>query len=447
VKVIQLPFCYHPDPPGGTEVYVEALARELRHRGGNVVIAAPGPHNNTGEHNGTRVRHFQLREAIADPSELYGEGDGDAAREFERVLDEETPDLIHLHAFTRGVSLRIVRAAKRRGLPVFFTYHTPTVTCLRGTLMRWGAEICEGAMAQSACAACFLHGKGVKRTLAKMVGSFSPASSALLGRLGSGGAWTALRAPEFVHLRHRCVRSLFQEVDRVIAVCEWVKALLILNEVPESKITLSRQGLAQSGGGHPSTDLRGPSPGAPLRVAFLGRLDPTKGVDVLLRAVRSLPGANLALDVYGIAQGEAGERYAATLRQLAAGDPRVTFHQPLPAARVVEALRGYDLLAVPSQWLESGPLVVLEAFAAGIPVMGSRLGGVAELVEHEVNGLLIQADDVTAWAVAFERCLREPSLMETLRRGIRAPRTMATVADEMLALYSDTIKSPALQPA
>jgi hypothetical protein len=75
--------------------------------------------------------------------ELYGEGDQTAAREFAKILDEERPDVGHLHAFTRGVSLRMARKAKRRGVKVVFTYHTPTVSCQRGTLMHWGCGASE----------------------------------------------------------------------------------------------------------------------------------------------------------------------------------------------------------------------------------------------------------------------------------------------------------------
>ena len=95
-------------------------------------------------------------------SELYGEGDELAAREFEKILDEEEPDLVHLHAFTRGVSLKIVRAAKARQIPVVFTYHTPTVTCTRGTMMRWGRIPCDGEMLGRRCTACTLHGLGIE---------------------------------------------------------------------------------------------------------------------------------------------------------------------------------------------------------------------------------------------------------------------------------------------
>jgi len=444
MKVVQLPFCYHPDPVGGTEVYVEALARHLAGRGVTAIVAAPGERTRLYNHNGIRVRRFRVSADVEDPGELYGEGDEVATREFEQILEEEQPDLVHLHALTRGVSLRIARAAKARKIPVYFTYHTPTVTCLRGTLLRWGTEICAGEMASSPCAACALHGMGLNRFAANTLSHVPPVLGRWAGRCGlKGGAWTALRMPEFVEQRHRAVRALLSEVDHVIAVCDWVRDLLRLNGVPSEKITLSRQGLADA---NVAPD---PQPGSigprELRVVFLGRLDPTKGADLLIEAIRRLPQFKVSLDLYGAAQGEAGEKYEQKLNALAGGDQRIRFHSPVAPSQVVALLQNHDLLAVPSQWLESGPLVVLEAFAAGVPVLGSNLGGIRELVEHGINGFLVEHDKVEAWAAALEKCANDPQFLSGLRQGIRPPRTMATVADEMLALYHTTMRRSANQ--
>ena len=370
VKVLQVPFAFHPDPVGGTEVFVEALSNRLRGQGVECIIAAPGAAS-CGEQAGLRVWRYPVGTELRDLREMYGEGDATAAAAFDGILERERPDVVHLHAQTRGVSLRLLRLAKRRRIPVAYTYHTPTATCMRGTLLRWGQEVCDGRMDESLCTACTLDGKGVNRAAARCLAALPAAVSALPGRWGlHGGAWTAWRMRELVALRQRCAREFLGEADAIVAVCEWVRAVLLRNGVPAEKITLSRQGLCQELGEAKaeSGKRKAESGNSPLRVAFLGRLDPTKGVEILLHALKSIPGAKLALDIYGIAQGSGGEAYADSLRQLAAGDPRITFHAPVPASRVVETLRGYDLIAVPSQWLETGPMVVLEAFAAGTTI-------------------------------------------------------------------------------
>lgn len=446
LTVLQIPFTYHPDPVGGTEVYVEALAQRLRAHGVESVVAAPGQGNEVTMHGGMRIRRYALSETVGDLRELYGEGDGTAASNFEEVLDSEKPELVHLHAQTRGVSLRMLRAARRRRIPVVYTYHTPTATCQRGTLLHWGTKACEGVMHARDCTACALHGNGLPRPAAALLATLPEVVSALPGRAGlSGGMWTAVRMRELVALRQRCARAFLTEADHVVAVCEWVRNVLLRNGVPPEKITLSRQGLCQEDAANSESGKRKAESGtAPRRIAFLGRLDPTKGVDVLVRAVRAVPELHLSLDVYGIAQGTAGEGYAAALRKLAEGDARITFLPPVPASQVVQTLRGYDLLAVPSQWLETGPMVVLESFAAGVPVLGSRLGGIAELVQDGVDGVLVEPASVTAWTAALRTLATEPDRHARLRAGIRPPRTMTTVAAEMAVLYRNLVERSSL---
>lgn len=460
MTVLQVPFTYHPDPMGGTEIYVEALAERLKSHGVDSIVVAPGGENTVAERHGLRVRRYALGAEVPDPRDLCGEGDAAAAANFERALDEERPDLVHLHAQTRGVSLRCLRAARRRRIPVVYTYHTPTATCQRGTLLRWGAEVCEGLMHARDCTGCALHGKGLPRPVAALLAALPEAASALPGRAGlRGGFWTAVRMRELVALRQQCARAFLAEANHVVAVCEWVRTVLLRNDVPADKITLSRQGLCQedtkaesgkqkvesrqlaAGVSAFCSPLSALGGGPPLRVAFLGRLDPTKGVDVLVRSVRAAADLRVAVDIFGIAQGAAGEHYARRLRELAAGDARIGFQPPLPASEVVARLRDYDLLAAPSQWLETGPLVVLEAFAAGVPVLGSRLGGIAELVRDGVDGVLVEAASVPAWTAALRTVATEPDLRARLRAGIRPPRTMTAAAAEMAALYRRLLES------
>jgi glycosyltransferase involved in cell wall biosynthesis len=81
-------------------------------------------------------------------------------------------------------------------------------------------------------------------------------------------------------------------------------------------------------------------------------------------------------------------------------------------------------------------MVVLEAFAAGIPVIGSRLGGIEEQVQHEVDGLLVEPASVSAWAEALRRISQSPPLLAHLRAGVRPPRTMMRAADEINSVYA-----------
>ena len=435
MKVLHVPYCFRPDTVGGTEVYVEALAREQQRRGLEVAVAAPGPTTSDYRLDGLAVRRFATA-TDATVSVLYGAGDPVASAAFARVVHDERPDVVHLHAFTSAVSVLTAHAARQQGARLVFTYHTPTVSCQRGTLLRWGRQVCDGRLRARTCSACGLHGAGVLWPASLALAGVPARVGIGLGRLGlAGGAWTGLRMTDLVQQRHAAVRRFLQQMDHVVVVCGWAGDLLLGNGVPAEKLTLSRHGLPP----RPAGGVARPAgPGArrdALRVAYVGRLDPTKGVDVLVRAVRALPSADVELHVFGLVQGAAATAYQRSIRALAADDRRIQFGAPVPSDAVPALLAGYDVLAVPSRWLETGPLVVLEAFQAGVPVVGSRVGGIGELVHDGEDGLLVTPGSAADWSAALRRLAGDPQLVQRLRRGVRPPRSIAAVADDMDTVY------------
>lgn len=446
MKVLHVPYCYYPDPVGGTEVYVASLARVQQARGYEVAIAAPAGQNRTYFHDGLPVHRFGIAGRI-DLRQLYGEGDPTAVANFEEVLDRFRPDVLHLHAFTSAVSAPLAQAARSRKIPVVFTYHTPTVTCCRGTMLRWGTRVCDGEMRVKRCARCMLHGKGSPKLASWLLGTLPERIGSFVGTTGlEGPLWTALRGTELVGIRHVAVkRFLGEESDHIFAVCEWVRSALVANGVPPGKITLSRQGspYAASGpGSNPGAIPREPS--SPVRFAFLGRVDPIKGLAVLIEALAMMPEAGLRLDVFTVVQGEHAKERQKILVDRARADRRIQFMPALDATGVVEHLRGYDALLVPSQGLETGPLVIYEAFAAGIPVIGSALGGIAELVGNGDNGLLIDPPgSAAAWVEGIKRLVEEPGLLRKLKAAPKPMRTAEDAANDAAGVYATLVHSDA----
>ncbi|HAN47228.1 MAG TPA: glycosyl transferase group 1 [Cyanobacteria bacterium UBA8156] len=428
MQVLHVPYIFHPDPVGGTEVYVQNLIRALQTLGWQGAIAAPGKTTHHYLWQDLPVYRYGLN-PNPNPSEIYGPGDAVSLPAWRDILQTVQPAIVHFHALTSGVSLRHLQAAKALGLPVVFTYHTPTVSCQRGTLLRWGQEICGGNLAVSPCGPCALQGLGVPQPLAQVLGRLP---GTLTQRWPDRrGLWTALKFGGLVTQRQQVFYDVMAEATAIVAVCRWVQDLLIANGVPPQKITLCRQGTQADAVDQPAA----PHPAA-LRVACLGRFDPVKGMGVLIAAWQAMPHARIALDLYGVGNPD----YGAKLRAMAANDPRITFREPVAAEQVVPTLQQYDLLAVPSQCLETGPLVVYEAFAAGVPVVGSDLGGMAELVVSGVDGRLVRPhDDPLAWARVFQELTANPESLQRWRSGVQSPRTMDEVAIEMVALYGSLL--------
>jgi glycosyltransferase involved in cell wall biosynthesis len=432
MKVLQVPFHYYPDAVGGTEVYVSALAQRLLEHGTDVEIAAPADAGAAYFHNGIRVHRFGVTTTPSDLAMLYGEGDAVATRQFTQILQRTQPDLVHLHAMSPAVSLQVLREIKRQGVPVVFTCHIPGITCPRGTLLRYGERVCDGVWGSQKCTSCALQSRGLPIPLAVLIAALPISTGRQLAARGlRGSGITALRMRDLQTTRRRALVGFLSEVDRIVAVSDWLRQMLISNGVNPDKVVLCRHGSSQRASRQqaaPPTQRRDF-----FKLAFLGRLSAIKGVHVLVEALRKSPDLAIKLDIFGIVQDDL--EYVDSLRKRIGNDRRIQLLVPLLNEEVVDRLRGYDALAVPSQWMETGPLVVYDAFLAGIPVIGSNRGGIAELVTHERNGLLVEPNDPRAWAAALERLTSDKQLLQQLRAGIRAPRSMTDVAAEMLNLY------------
>ncbi|HEX3883728.1 MAG TPA: glycosyltransferase [Stellaceae bacterium] len=433
VDVLHLPYTYFPDAPGGTEVYVAGLVAALRREGVGCAVAAPG--KEAAEYSYSDAPVFRFATARdAGLAQAYGAPDAEAERSVRALLARLRPRIVHLHARTAAVSGALVDAAREVGAKTVFTYHTPTVSCARGTMMRLGRVPCDGVLDRRRCTACVFAQHGVPPLMRDALASVPEAIGARLGRAGlGGGAFTALRLPALIGAGHRRFHELMHKVDRVVAVCEWVREVLRMNGVPEDKLLLCRQGLVR-GCATPMARARAIAPRTPLRLGYFGRLDPTKGADLLAAALRRVPRAPVQLAIYGVRQ-PGRDDYADSLGRAALEDPRITLLPALPPEQVGAAMGQCDLVAVPSRCLETGPLVVLEAFAAGVPLLGARLGGIAELVTDGIDGVLVPPDDAGAWAAAIAALATAPERVAALRAGIRPPRTMRAVAGEMASLY------------
>ena len=432
-SVLHVPYTWFPDECGGTEIYVAGLIAALRSHRIDGAVAAPAKFASRFDNNGIAAYRFAIS---AQPSlaHVYGAPDEVAAASFAKICHDLKPDIVHVHARSAAVSESLAVAARSAGAKLFFTYHTPTVTCVRGTMMLMGRQPCDGVLQPARCTTCVLQSHGIPQwagvalrlTPSRLVDGISAAG-------WRGSLATGLQVSRFTAQAPMRFHSFISQFDRVVGVCQWADDVLAANGVPKSQRVLCRQGYT----GPPATLRRmepGASrdPGAPLRMAWFGRLAPMKGLDIVVEALQKIPNAPVRLDVFAIDQ-PGQDAYASQIRNVA--DGRIAFRNKLPADAVVTEMAGYDLMAVPSRCLETGPLVVYEAFAAGVPVLGTRLGGIAELVSDGVDGVLVEGSDPANWAAAISALAQDSDRLAELRRGVRPPRNMDQVAAEMAHHY------------
>ena len=432
MRILHVPYTYAPDPIGGTEHYVRALAEQLQVHGCNCTIAAPGPKTSRSWQGGLEVFRFAGSEAH---EAAQGVADPIAAAGFQRILAEVRPHIVHLHARTAAVSELLLQAARAAGARTVVTYHTPTLSCMRGTMLHHGRQPCDGVLEASRCTSCVLRSHGLAGPLASALAQLPAPVGRTLQHLGlRRGAWLAPRMRQIVEDHIARTHRFLSQADLVIAPCQWVLDLLLANGLAAERLRLCRQGLT-----HPLPNEalpQAPLLEGPLRLGFFGRLDPTKGIEVLIKAMQRIPSAPLDLVIHGVGQ-QGSEGWSDQLQALARSDTRIRFLPPMDAGQVLPAMAKFHLVVAPSLWLETGPLVVLEAFAAGTPVLGSDLGGISEVVRTGGDGQLVAPGDVCAWADALAQLAEDPSPIWRWRVAIKQPRTMVQVASEMAGYYRE----------
>ncbi|NUN94324.1 MAG: glycosyltransferase [Verrucomicrobiae bacterium] len=431
MKIVCVVGWYYPESSGGSEVYVAGLVRELRRLGHEPLVAAP--HNADAarayEHEGIPVYRYPAG-ATYRRAEAFGRRPPASAEILTRWLRATRPDLVHFHSWTHGAGYWHVRAARAAGFRVFLTFHTASAFCARGTMKRWDRVVCDGEIRIARCAACYFHKRGLPRALAWTLAG-AAAQLPTLGARMPDRFGTALRYPRSLALRRRQIGETWEACERVIGVCQWVCDALARNGCPRSKLVMMRQGCDTPAERPPARSTVRPL----RRIGFLGRLDHVKGVMLLTSAVKRLPlSMDFSLELKGIPQDE--EYYRALVAEIA-DDPRIHLLEPSSPAAVKDWLAELDLLVVPSRWMETGPLVIYEAFAAGVPVLGARQGGIRELIEENVNGLLFEPGSVADLVRILRQIHAQPEVLTRLRQGIGRTRSMRDVARETDLLYRE----------
>ena len=412
---------------GGAETYYLTVGSELERMGHEVAYFSMKHPNNLPckwdkyfvtqrEYNDVKNPLSAVRDGIAL---IYSP---EAKRNFQALCEEFRPDVVHLNNVHRQITLSILDAPylKEHHVPVVYTAHDYVTIC-PGYLMLDG----EGRV----CDACLEDGK-YRHCIENRCVKGSRAKSAL----------AALEA-SFNRSHHSNER-----IDRVIAPSRFMRSKLIEGGWPEGKV-LALQNFADdailaraSGVANDVTDRESPY------LLFFGRLSAEKGVDVLLRAFDAAA-PSLPRDMRLIVVGDGPD--AAEFRELAVSldsAPRIEF----AGYQTGDALQIYveraSLAIASSRWRENMPYSIVEAFAAGTPVVGARIGGIPELVANGVTGFACEPGDVATMADAMvrgaEAFLDAPvyvRMQESCRAYVRENCSRDKFMDQLVELYEEAV--------
>ncbi len=302
------------------------------------------------------------------------------------LIRTEKPDLLHLHNPYPLISPWIVRTAQAHGLPVVHTVHNYRQVCANGLYFRDG-HVCQDCKGRAFPLPAVVHScyRGSK------------AQSVVMA--------TALT----VH------RGTWRGVDRYLALTEAIAAHLREFGIPDDRITVKPNAIAD------------PGPPAPLGEGFLfaARLSAEKGLPLLLDAWARQPAGTLRIagdgPLRGLAEAAAAER------------ADVVYLGPQDQAGVRAAMRDSAIVLVPSTWHDVLPTVILEALAAGRPVLGTDLGGIPSLV-GDAGWTVPPTADAVAAALPVARA-GAPELAARARKRYESTFTPELITTRLVQVY------------
>lgn len=426
---------YAPESWGGTEQYVAALAKTQKTQGSRVLVMAPvaGTSSLDAMHQGIAVLRWNPHAAEDHPASWTNR------------LHASGADVLHLHGWTPLCGPAQLQSAADMGLATVVTVHTPAVVCATGTKLHCGETLCDTVNDPKRCAACWLHAQGVPKVLSELAAALPESWSRFsLARLpGRGrripGALAQMQA------RHASVRVELQIADRVVAVCHWLHRDLLAMGAPIVRTVVCAQGVdadwvhAESTPSAPA--LPNKKPDDALRVAFVGRWDRVKGLDLLLSALQAMP-KNQSFQLHlamSPASDDTARNYRDRMLPRIRADQRVHLIEGADRAAVRQLMQQSDVLAIPSQCLETGPLVALEARALGCFVLGSDLGGLRELLADDDSAQLLPFDSVSHWTEALVD-LHARRLKPGFGANSKPVRTSKDVEREMREIYRQALE-------
>lgn len=366
------------------------------------------------------------------------------------VLHVIQPDVLHVHNL-HNLSFDLVPDARRSGAAVVATLHDYTLVCPSGgqRVQREEAHICH-TIDPDRCARCFgespyavqmsmgrvvrhPRAAGAVRTVGRALLAHAPRAAARVATGLRQAAGVAV-APEDIRARLAGARAVLDDIDLLVAPSSSIAEEFARLGADHTRVRVSDYGLT------PIAAVPRREPQLPIRVGTVGTLAWHKGVHVAIEAVRTLPPGTCELRVFG--HPGTFPDYTADLRARAALLP-VTFMGGFDEDQVAGVFADIDLLLVPSLWLENSPLVIHEAFMAGVPVVGSRIGGIATLVQDGWNGALVEPGSPQALGCALRRLVDRPATIGEWAARLPRVKSIAEDACQWEAMYADVLAARA----
>jgi glycosyltransferase involved in cell wall biosynthesis len=449
VKILLTTHQFLPEFSSGTEVLTFELAKGLQKLGHDVSVFTGFPAADDIEdserfdsyvHKGipvTRFHHGRVPMGECDNIVEAEYNNQFLATYFRKYLEELEPDLVHFFHLQR-LSASAIDVCHDLDIPMVMTPTDFWLVCPMNQLRKPDNSLCTGPDASSIN--CLKHIVALTQSglIAILVGMCPTMFLGLAvgamcrGDKPNSGSLSLVRA---LTERPAFLKARMNKLDKVVVPTHLMEKMLQDNGLRQEKMLFLPFGInLQYLESAPKVERS-----EVLRVGFIGTLAEHKGAHVLIEAVRLLSlEKNLDVRLYG--KLDDFPNYVEQLKEAVGADRRVRFSGSFPNQNIGEVFSDLDVLVVPSIWYENTPLVIYSAQAAGCPVIASNLGGMAEVVQHENNGLLFEAGDASDLAAKLKLLIDAPDVLGRLADNAKNPKSVTEYATELAEIYDSVIK-------
>ncbi len=467
MRILQVVHDFLPTHTAGTEVYCHDLSVALRDRGHEVAVFCweDGPLEHPYRMETESLDGLRVYRVIKPKkhNELLSYLDAGVEERFEEVIAAFEPAIVHFqHLLNLSITLPAIAAA--HNIPTVMTLPDYWYLCPWGQLVpgQWDqrrccdprVELCS-AVDFTRCASCtssplppliyiwlerILKARPQAQTIQRVIKrglEYLDHPGWISARLRRMAAKLEPEvSPPLIEERFCAVQQMFSTLDLVIAPSRFIRTIYRGCGIKPRRFIYSDYGMNIFA---PQPQQRQRHANGP-RFGFIGTPVRHKGVHVLISAFNAIR-SGATLELYGnFAHDRA---YAARVRAMI-DNPAIKIEGAFDNEHIAAVLARFDALIIPSIWYENSPLTIHEAYIAGVPVIASNIGGMAELVAHDETGLQFEVGDASDLRAKLELLIAEPERFARYRRKIDEIHIKSTVENaEEIEQYYQTLTAAA----
>jgi len=368
MRVLKIIHGFPPDYMAGSEVYSYYLAKELINQNIETFVFTRVENEFDDNYKIYNEQYENINiQRVNKPKKdyLYEDKfyDKNIDEIFENYLLEIKPDIVHIGHLSH-LSTNIIKIIKKYNIPIVYTIHDFWLFCIKGQMINKNNEICKQPSVEN-CLACSNYLVQYKQV-----------------------------EEAFNHMR-----EAINLIDVFISPSHTLRNFFTKQGIDKDKIKYLKYGFDTQ---KIKFDKKKFTKTSKINFGFMGRVIPTKGIKVLVEAFKELPEETLF--VYGNIGAQ--KRFLET--------KNIIFKGQYNNNNINEVLKNIDVLIVPSIWYENAPLVIQEAFLAGVTVITSDIGGMAELVKDKINGFTFKVGSSEELRILIKKISNNPTILNNL---------------------------------